>query len=111
MHSPSNIERQVMASVGVVYAARQLVSATALKLYVLAVAAYALLQLVWVHKVFENWAHVGLSGTWNFVSYAVLHTNLPVQIALILMAVMGLSLMRDAIRTLLRPRPSLLSPL
>ena len=50
----SKIEQQVMAGVGVVYAARQLTSATALKLYVCAASLYGLVQLVWVHRVFEN---------------------------------------------------------
>ncbi len=50
----SRIEQQVMASVGVVYATRQLVSATALKLYVCALSLVGLAKLVWVHRVFEN---------------------------------------------------------
>ncbi len=89
-----------MASVGVIYAARTLLSATALKLYAFAVAAFALVQMTWVHRVFENWAQVGLAGTWQFVSYAVLHTHLPVQVALVVLAVLGLSLLRDAVRSL-----------
>lgn len=94
----SKIEQQVMASVGVIYAGRTLLGATALKLYTFVAAAYALVQLTWVHKVFANWAHVGLAGSWQFVTYAILHTHLAVQIALVILAVMGLSLLRDAIR-------------
>ncbi len=89
-----------MASVGVIYGARKLLSATALKVYALAVAGYALVQLTWVHRVFENWANVGIGGTWEFATYALLHTNLPVQIALGILAVLGLSLLRDMVRTL-----------
>lgn len=87
-----------MASVGVIYTGRKLLSATALKLYVLVLAAYALVQFTWVHKVFANWAHVGLAGTWQFATYAVLHTHLPVQIALVVLAAMSISLVRDAVR-------------
>ena len=98
-----------MASVGVIYAARQLISATALKLYAFAAAVYALVQLTWVHKVFANWAHVGLAGSWQFVTYAVLHTHLAVQVTLLVLAVAGLSLIADAIRTLGHQRPLLYS--
>jgi len=100
-----------MASVGVIYATRQLISATALKLYVFAVAVYALVQLTWVHKVFANWAHVGLAGSWQFVTYALLHTHLAVQVTLVVLAVAGLSLIADAIRTLSHQRPLLYSRL
>lgn len=96
----SKIEQQVMASVGTIYLGRKLISATALKLYTLVVAAYALVQFTWVHKVFSNWAHVGLAGSWQFVTYAVLHTHLPVQIALVVLAVAGISLVRDMARSL-----------
>lgn len=96
----STIEQQVMASVGVIYAGRQLLGMTALKLYALVVAVYALVQFTWVHKVLANWAGVGLAGTWQFVTYAVMHTHLPVQITLVVLAVVGLSLLRDAVRSL-----------
>ena len=96
----SKIEQQVMASVGTIYLGRKLISSTALKFYALVVAAYALVQFTWVHKVFANWAHVGLAGSWQFVSYAVLHTHLPVQIALVVVAVAGISLVRDMARSL-----------
>ena len=94
----TKIEQQVMAGVGTIYAARQLVSATALKLYVCTLSLYGLGRLVWVSKVFENWQHVGLQGTFEFVSAAVLHTHLPVQIALTVLFVAGLGLIRDLSR-------------
>ena len=94
----SKIDQQVMASVGVIYGARKLLSLTALKLYALVASCYALVQLTWVHKVFANWAHVGLAGTWQFGTYAVMHTHLPVQIALAILAILGISLVRDAVR-------------
>ena len=94
----SKIETQVMASVGVLYAARQVASVTALKLYVCAASLYGLVQLVWVHRVFENWANVGLEGTFTFLADALLTTSLPVQLTLLVLAVAGLSLARDMAR-------------
>lgn len=99
----SRIEQQVMAGVGVIYAGRQLVSRVALECYALAAAALALWQFTWVHKVLANWAHVGLGGTWQFVSYAVMHTHLPVQVALLVAAAAGIALVVDALRALSRP--------
>ena len=88
-----------MASVGVVYAARQLVNATALKLYACAFSLYGLVQLVWVHRVFENWAQVGLQGSAQFVTSAVLNTHLSVQVVLMVFAVAGVSLLLDLVRS------------
>lgn len=96
----SKIERQVMASVGVIYAARQLVSATALKLYICVLSLYGIGRLVWVSHVFENWAQVGLSGTAQFVTAAVLNTHLPVQLTLAVLAVAGVSLFLDFARSI-----------
>ena len=100
----SKIEQQVMAGVGVVYTARQLVSATALKLYVCALSLYGIGRLVWVSHVFENWAHVGLQGSLQFVSVAVINTHLPVQIALLVLAVVSVSLLADLMRTIIGSR-------
>lgn len=100
----SKIEQQVMAGVGVIYSAKTLVGATALKLYVLLAASWELVQLTWVHRVFQNWAHVGLSGTFQFVTYAVLHTHLAVQLTLAVLLVAGILLARDFARSLTAPR-------
>ena len=105
----SAIEQRVMASVGVIYTARQLVSTMALKLYVLVAGLYALVQLTWVHRVFQNWQTVGLSHTWQFASYAVLHTQLAVQLTLAVIAVAGLWFMADLTRSLVHPHRSLYS--
>ena len=94
----SKIERQVMAGVVVIYAARQLVSATAFKLYVCAFSLYSLVQLVWVHRVFENWANVGLQGTAQFVTTAVLNTHVAVQLTLMVLVFAGFSLLLDFTR-------------
>lgn len=93
-----------MASVAVIHAARLAASRIALECYALALAAVALWQLTWVHKVFANWAQVGLSGTWKFLSYAVLHTHLAVQLSLLVVAVAGIALVADALRALNTPR-------
>ena len=94
----SKIEQQVMAGVGVVYAFRQLTGATALKLYVCALSLYGIGRLVWVSRVFQNWANVGLQGSLEFVSAAIMNTHLPVQIALAVLFIAALSLVRDLTR-------------
>ncbi|MES2203205.1 MAG: hypothetical protein V4474_02730 [Patescibacteria group bacterium] len=100
----SKIEQQVMASVGVVYTARRLVSASAFKLYATVASAVALWQLVWVHRVFENWSQVGVQGTAQFVWTAVAHAHLPVQLALLVAIFAGVSLARDLMRPAQLPR-------
>ena len=84
-----------MAGVGVIYAVRQMASATALKLYICVLSLYGIGRLVWVSNVFENWANVGLQGTAQFMTSAVLNTHLPVQIALLVLAIAGVGLIRD----------------
>jgi len=94
----SKIERQVMASVGVIYTARKLVSRTAIEIYVLAASALALWQLVWVHKVFDNFFAVeknGIGSTLNYVATAVGHTNPAVQLTLFIAAAAFVMLMVD----------------
>ncbi|OGC87671.1 hypothetical protein A3D70_01175 [Candidatus Adlerbacteria bacterium RIFCSPHIGHO2_02_FULL_54_18] len=100
----SKIEQQVMAGVGVIYATRQLVSATALKLYVCALSLYGLAQLVWVARVWENFSQVGLQHSLQFVLSAVLNTHLPVQIALSVLIFVGFSLLLDFVRSTFSPR-------
>ena len=100
----SDIERQVMASVGVIWGAKLLASATAVKLYVLAAAGWVLVQLTWVHMVFQNWAQVGMGRSVQFITYAFLHTHLPVQVAIVVAAGAGLALTVDAVRSLMAPR-------
>ena len=103
----SNIERQVMGNVAVIYGGRQLVSATALKLYVLAAGLWALIQLTWVHKVFYNWERVGPSHSFQFFSYAFLHTQVAVQATLAVIAVAGLWFIADVTRSLTQSHRSL----
>ncbi|HEY6019087.1 MAG TPA: hypothetical protein VIY48_04080 [Candidatus Paceibacterota bacterium] len=94
----SSIEQRVMANVGTIYTARQFVSASALKLYVLLAGLYTLVQLTWVHKVFANWSAVGFGRTFQFFSYAIIHTHPLVQVTLALTTVAGILLVRDLVR-------------
>ena len=103
----SKIEQQVMAGVGVIYAVRQMASATALKLYICVLSLYGIGRLVWVSNVFENWTNVGLQGTAQFMASAVLNTHLPVQLTLIVLFVAGISLLIDMTRSITAPRMQL----
>lgn len=98
----SKIEQQVMASVAALYAARQLTSATALKLYVCVLALFGIAKLVWVARVFENLANVGTGKFFEFIFVAVVNTDVWVQVALVVLAVAGVGLIRDLLR--LSPR-------
>lgn len=94
----SKIEQQVMASVGVIYVARQLVSRTALKLYVCVATLWGIGQLVWVARVFENLSHVGINGFVHFVTVALLNTDILVQAALVIGAIAFVSLLTDLVK-------------
>jgi hypothetical protein len=96
----SNIERNVMASVATVYTVRALLSRTALKLYVCAASLWGIGQLVWVSRVFENFQQAG--NTLQFIAAAVLHTEIMVQLVLLVGGVAFISLFFD----LFRPAPS-----
>ncbi len=100
----SKIEQQVMAGVGVIYTARQMASMTALKLYVCVLSLYGIGRLVWVSRVFENWAHVGLQGTAQFVTSAILNTHLPVQLAVLALMFAAASLFLDLVHSIVTPR-------
>ncbi len=89
-----------MAGVGIIYATRKLLSATALKLYVCMASLYGLVQLVWVHRVFENWSRVGLQGTAQFLTAAVLNTHLAVQLTLAVLVFASFSLLLDFVRSI-----------
>lgn len=94
----SKIEQKVMGNVAAIHTARQFVSASAIKLYILLGSLFALVQLTWVHRVFANWAQVGFKGTFEFLSYALLHTSPTVQITLAVVLVAGILLVRDLMR-------------
>jgi hypothetical protein len=94
----STIEQNVMGAVRVVYLARRLTSAAALKLYVCVASLWGIGQLVWVSKVFENLANVGLAHSLQFTVAAVLNTDLLVQLALLALALAAVSLFLDFVR-------------
>lgn len=99
----TTIQRQVMAAVALVYAARIATSATALKVYVVLVSIGVLARLVWVAKVFQNFATVEKNGvvpTGHYVLFAVQHTNLAVQLTLLVAAVAFVGLIFDTVRSL-----------
>lgn len=79
----SKVEKQVMASVAVIYAVRRLASPLALKLYVCVAALWGLGRLVWVARVFENLESVGLRSSLQFAFSAVLNTDVLVQVMLL----------------------------
>lgn len=96
-----------MASVAVIYTARKLLSHTALEMYILAASAIALWRLVWVHKVFDNFFAVeknGLGAISNYLLYAIQHTNVAVQLTLLVAAVAFIALLVDFIKSASAPR-------
>ncbi len=98
----STIEQQVMASVGVIYWAKALVSATAVKAYALVASVYALGALVWVAHIEENFLQVmngGVLAVGNFALSAVSNTSMAVQ-AVLLVAIFAMgSLALDLAKT------------
>jgi hypothetical protein len=103
MYMQSKIEQRVMASVGVIYGVKQLVSATAIKLYVLVASVWTLGALVWVARVEQNFMtalHGGLPKVLPYMEVALTHTSLYVQLALIVAAVAGISFLLDIVRGL-----------
>jgi len=98
----SKIEQQVMASVAVVYAVRKLLSRRALEVYALATSAVVLWQLVWIHKVFENFVAIeknGLDAIADYLLVAVTNTNLAVQLTLAVATVAFIFLIIDTVRS------------
>ena len=96
----SNIERQVMASVGVIHTARRMFSRTALKVYTLVASVYTLGILVWVSRVGENLAQVmngGVLAVGDYVLYAVTHTSVAVQVVLVVTMLAFISLAADLV--------------
>lgn len=94
-----------MASVGVVYTARRLVSATALKVYALVASVYALGILVWVSQVQANFLHAmngGVLAVGNFVLVAITHTTFVVQAVLLVAVVALTSLAIDLARSVIQ---------
>lgn len=98
----TNLEQRVMAGVAVVWAARKLLSATALKLYVLLLSIGGIATFVSVSNVVHNFMHVLQNGPWGvavFAEAAVLGTSVVVQLALIAAIAAFISLVAPALRT------------
>lgn len=98
----SNIERQVMASVGAIYLWRALTNMTALKIYALILSVWGIGRLVWVSKVFDNFFAVeknGFASMFNYLLVAVEHTNIAVQLTLLVAALAFISLLVDFVKS------------
>ena len=88
-----------MASVVVIYALRQMISATAIKAYGLLVSFGVVASMVSVGNVIQNFLAVGFSGAGRFVIYALLHTAGLVQLLSFAIFLFALLLARDIIRS------------
>jgi hypothetical protein len=97
----SNTTQKVMASVLVIYTMRTLFGATAFKVYALLLSVWGIGRLVWVSKVFENFAVVeksGVQAVGNFVLTALTHAHVEVQLVLFVALLAGVSLVFDFAR-------------
>ena len=97
----SKIETQVMGSVAVIYGARTLASATALRLYALVLSLVGIAYFASVPHVlfnFESVASHGPASVGVFIVYAVLSTTVVVQFALAVGAAAFISLAVSAVR-------------
>ncbi|MBY0472827.1 hypothetical protein K2Q00_00895 [Patescibacteria group bacterium] len=99
----SNIEKQVMAGVAVVYTVRKLTSRFAIECYALALSFAGAAYFVSLPNVFQNLTHVTQGGVVSvgvFFLTAVLQTKLAVQVALFVAAaslvLMGVDVARSA---------------
>ncbi len=92
-----------MASVGVVYTTKALVSATALKVYGLVASVWAFGALVWVAHVEQNLGQVmqgGVLAVGNFVLSAFAHTSTMVQVVTLVATFCVGSLAVDVVRSM-----------
>ncbi len=95
-----------MAGVGIVYAARQLTSRTALELYALVLSACGVIFFVSLPHVFANLVHVmngGLPSITTFALTAVMSTKLIVQLALLIGSFSLVSLAVNTLRSVSHP--------
>ena len=100
MTKPS-IEERVMGNIAVIYAARKLMSVTALKFYALVFSGASLAAFVSLPSIAENFVKVAEGGVGNvalFVFSALLSTTLVVQLAVVLGAFAAISLVTPALR-------------
>lgn len=103
----SNIEKNVMTSVAVIYASRRLTGGTALKMYALFLSLVGIVFYVSLPHVFENLSVVaqgGITSVGFFTVSAILSTTFLVQVAVLLGVLSSLSLFADAVRSLTHSR-------
>ena len=98
-YSMSKIEKNVMSVVAAIYAWRLATSFTALRIYLCVASVWAIGQLVWVTKIFENVSHVGLSNFPQFMLGAVLNTEFLVQVTVLAVLLTVASLLFDVFRS------------
>jgi len=97
----SKIEERVMGNVAVIYAARRLAGATALKLYALVLSFVGIVAFVSIPNVAANFVNVaqgGVEGALVFIISAVVGTALLVQVSLVVAAVAAVSLVVPVFR-------------
>ena len=94
----SKIEQQVMAAVLMIRAARALLSAVAIKLYVLAACIAALASFASLPNVLANMEHVGIAGLAAFFFVAFVKTGIVVRLAVIVGTAAFLSFLADIVR-------------
>jgi hypothetical protein len=97
----TKLEQNVMAGVRVIYMARKLTSPRALALYALALSVLGISLFVSLPNVATNFTQVASQG-WNgistFLLFAVLHTKVFVQLALVAGTLAFCALMVDIVR-------------
>lgn len=94
----TTIEKNVMASVALIYTLRKLVSKAAFELYICIASLWVLGQLVWVSKVFENLANAGAASSAQFIVAAILNTDAVVQLTLVVGVCAAFLLTLDVVR-------------
>jgi hypothetical protein len=103
----TRMEQKVMANVGAIYTGRVLTGMTALKVYALILSVWGVGRLVWVSKVFQNFLIVEKNGAGSIFNYAVsslTHTHVAVLAVLFVGTVAFVSLVVDAVRSIVTPR-------
>ena len=103
----NTVEKNVMATVAVIYGARLAFSATALKLYALLLSGAGIVALVSVSNVVHNFESVlkgGVPAVGTFVLSAVSSTTLLVQLALAVGVFAFISLFAPTVRSLASSR-------
>ena len=97
----TKLERNIMASIALIYVARRLTSRTALECYALFLSAFGITVLVSLSHVAANFVLVedhGLPALGLFLLTAITKTNILVQLVLALGVIALVSLSRNLVR-------------